>query len=250
MRASRLLEDEHLALATRAWPVREGRSHVRHDPGNLGREIGLSSPRLPSSPDLLTFPRLNAYLRALPAGLASHPEAETKASLLVGALEDKPLAEYASRLPAELAAVVTQPLLVSTWMSAVLAQAMFLAIADAHALTDDAFESWSRATQLTLLRRPLYRALAVVASPAILLQGAERRWRSFHRGSVISVAAQSPAHVHIALEHPTNLYAPTNLRGFAGGFAAVAELAGGRAVRVKVGARTATRSEFEVVWAT
>lgn len=194
------------------------------------------------------FPRLRAYLMHLPQGLASYPEAQIKASLYVHSLNDKPLADFLGILPPEVATLVERPLLMSTWAPSVHVQALYLAIADAYELRDEAFQIWALRMQRSLLSSPLYRALAALASPTLLLSGAEKRWGSFHRDSEIEAQSDGPGRAVVRLRFPPHLYAPTNLAGVAGGIAAVAELSRARGCAVQVALRGSTEATFRVRW--
>lgn len=198
--------------------------------------------------DATRFRRLASYIRELPNGLASHAAASTKASLYVHALADKPLLPFVRDLPPEIADLVERPLLVSSWAPATHVQGVFLAIADAHELSDDAFQEWARRTQRALFTGILYRALSMIASPSALLKGAERRWDAFHRGSTLAVIDSGPGHVTARVDYPHNLYALTNLRGFAGGFAAAGELSRARGLAVRVAEKTACTATFDIRW--
>lgn len=198
--------------------------------------------------DARKFPRLSAYLKGLPDGLASYPEATAKASMFRDALMEKPVKEVVHLLPDPLAELVLYPPLVSTWVRSVLMQSIFLVMADHHHMTDEAFATWTHRTQKTLLGGPLYRAIVALASPTLLLNGASVRWRSFHRGSDVDVKQTGPQEALLMLSFPRGLYAPTNLIGIAGGFQAVAELSNAKPVSVSVLEMTQTKARFEFRW--
>jgi hypothetical protein len=198
--------------------------------------------------DQRKFPRLHAYLKGLPDGLASYPEATAKASMFRDALLDKPLQEVVPLLPDPLAQLVLYPPLVSTWVRSVSMQAIFLVMADHHKMTDDAFSVWTHRTQKALLGGPLYRAMVSLASPSLLLNGASLRWGSFHRGSQVEATETGPGEAMLVMRFPRGLYAPTNLIGFGGGFQAVAELSNAKPVSVSVLEMTPTRARFQFRW--
>ena len=54
----------------------------------------------------------------------------------------------------------------------------------------------------------------------------------------------------LTMKYPHELYAMTNLRGFAGGFVAVGELSRARDVRVTLLERKPTTASFDVRWST
>lgn len=198
--------------------------------------------------DEARFPLLAAYAARLPRGLGSYETSQTKASVYLEALADKPFsAELRDALPDSLRDLVLQPRLVSTWVRTTDVQGLFLAICDAHRLGENEFEVWSYAVQRRLYRSPLYRGLMVLASPTMLLTGTRVRWSSIHRGSEIEVTS-SGREATIALLSPPNLYAPRNLLGFASGFRAVLDLSNAQRVSVKLTSCKPARSEFQITW--
>jgi hypothetical protein len=201
-----------------------------------------------SDVDPRKFPRLSAYLKGLPNGLASYPEATAKASMFRDALNDKPVRELAPLLPDPLADLVLNPPLISTWVRSVLMQGVFLVMADHHHMSDEAFSIWTHRTQKALLGGPLYRAIVALASPNLLLNGASVRWRSFHRGSDVDVQQTGTNEAMLVLTFPRGLYAQTHLIGFCGGFQAVAELSNAKPVSVSILEMSATRARFQFRW--
>jgi hypothetical protein len=201
-----------------------------------------------SDTDLRQFPRLEVYLKGLPHGLKSYPEAKAKASMLRDALLDKPLKEVAKLLPDSLAELVMSPPLVSTWVQSVLVQAIFLVMADHHRMSDGIFSTWTHRTQKALLGGPLYRSIAALASPALLLNGASMRWHSFHRGSDVHIKQAGPGEAVLLLTFPQGLSAPTNLVGIGGGFQAVAEVSKAESVTVRVMEMTQTLARYQFRW--
>ncbi len=201
-----------------------------------------------SSAEAPTFSRLHAYIEHLPKGLDSYPNTHIKASLYVHSLAEKPLAAFVRSLPPQVVELVEQPLLVSSWARSVHVQALFLAIADAYELRDEAFQVWALRSQRSLLSSPIYRAIAALASPNLLLSGAEKRWSSFHRDTDIQVHAEGPGRALVRLMFPPHLYAPTNLAGIAGGIGAVVELSRARGCAVHLALRSSTEATFRVRW--
>jgi hypothetical protein len=173
---------------------RRGSGHaIRMSDPSKRRNAGLSVwPSSPASstrrPGAVPWPRALDYARGLPDGLRSYPDVEIKASLFEQALADKPLGDAAHALPAEVASLVAPRHSVSAWVPSVPVQALYLAIADHYGFSDDAFEECSYATQKALLGT-MYRTIAAVASPGMLLAGGALRWRSLHRGTKLRTSA-------------------------------------------------------------
>ena len=199
--------------------------------------------------DAVRFPRVAKYLGALPDGLSSHPTALVKGSFVRAALEDRRIGGFVDALPEEITQLIERPPLVSTWIRSVYAQALFLAAADEHAMTDEQFGDWSYRVQKRLFGSPLYRAVAVVATPRMLLAGTRMRWGAFHRGTTIEIVDHvSRDAATVTMAYPSMLYARTNLVGFARGFQAVAELSNALVALVELGPSHATSARFDVRW--
>jgi hypothetical protein len=164
------------------------------------------------------------------------------------ALADRQLLGFAHELPAPVAELVRSRPAPTAWLPSVHVQALFLAIADAYEMSDRAFLEWSYRVQKPLYAGPIYRPLMVLASPRMLLGGAKLRWSSVHRGSDIDVRTINDASARVTVSYPQDLFAETNLHGFAGGFRAVVELSNARSVDVSVAYVGATHATFDVTW--
>jgi hypothetical protein len=233
--------DAATSLAEPMAPLRNHRNvDLRGAPDSLSGSVGQL--------DAGRFPRVAAYLRGLPDGIASYPDAMVKASMYRDAILDRPLTDAVEYLPPQVAELVLRPPLVSTWIVSVPVQAIFLAIADHHRMSEEAFAAWTHRTQKSLLGGRLYRAMVALASPTLLLNGTRVRWGSFHRGSEIEVTQTGPNEAHLAVLFPRGLFAPTNLRGFVGGFQAIAELSNAKPVSVTLVDAKPTRGDFLVRW--
>lgn len=231
--------DTHARTSPSPVPPRPG-VDTRSEPDSIKAQVTVL--------DAGRFPRVAAYLRGLPLGLASYPEATMKASLFRDAIVDRPLTAAVPFLPAPMVDLIERPPLVSTWVGTVPVQALFLAIADQHRMTDEAFAAWTHRTQKSLLGGRLYRTMMALASPTLLLNGTSVRWGSFHRGSEVEVQQTGPGEARLSVLFPKGLYAPTNLKGFAGGFQAVAELSNAKPVSVTLVEAKPTRGDFLVRW--
>ena len=194
------------------------------------------------------YAQLETYLRELPAGIGSHPEAEIKASVYRGAIEDRPLTGALEHLPSELADLVTSPRLVSTWVPTTHVQCLYLAIADHYRMTESVFREWSYQMQKRLYSGALYRSLLSLASPSLLLQGAKLRWRAVHRGTDLDIFPEGDQGALIHLRYPDGLYARMNLIGFESGFRTTAEIANGRTVQVDLKSATRREARFSARW--
>ena len=112
---------------------------------------------------------MERYLAGLPAGLDSFPECLAKGSVLRSTLVQQPVERLATRLPASLRPLVTDPPVDSEWMSEVKFVAIYHAVSDLQGLSDDEVLSWARERNRALFRNPAYRILMAVSSPATSL---------------------------------------------------------------------------------
>ena len=194
------------------------------------------------------FPRLDEYLRKLPNGVASYPDAQIKASLYRAALDTRPLDDVAHELPPPVADLILTPRLMSSWTPSVPALCVFLAIFDRYEFDEARFRIWSEHAQTALFGSALYRALLSVLSPNRLLAGVEKRWGTFHRGTDIAMRETSASSVEVTLTHPPDLYARPNLLGIAGGLVAAGKLSRAKAVNARLALMTSTEARFDIDW--
>ena len=194
------------------------------------------------------FPRLDEYLRKLPDGVASYPDAQLKASLYRAALSARPLDDVAHELPAPVADLILAPRLMSSWTPSVPALSVFLAIFDRYEFDEARFRIWSERTQTALFGSALYRALLSVFSPGQLIAGVKKRWGTFHRGTEIAMRETSASSVEVTLTHPPDLYARPNLLGIAGGLVAAGKLSRAKTVNARLSLMTSTEARFDIDW--
>ncbi|MGC3996111.1 MAG: hypothetical protein QM767_00650 [Anaeromyxobacter sp.] len=196
------------------------------------------------APAPVACPRLEAYLAALPAGLASHPSCVVRAGVVEAVLATAPPnLPVPAGMPGELLAVPDRP-----WIPEVVLQGALLVIADAAQMSDDAVRSWSRETHRQLYRGLAYRALMAFFSPHALLERAETRWNSFHQGSTLRVRREGAEAGVGELSFPAGLYTPLHLMVIAEAFAAALEHSRAVGTTVTLGQVTATSAEFVARW--
>lgn len=191
--------------------------------------------------------RLSSYLDELPAGLGSYPECEAKASLLRALLEACPPLHQA-RLPAELSELLLRPPGANSWIPEVHLVAAHLVIAEALGLSDEEMLERTYQANRALTRSPMYRALARVASPMMLLRGAKAGWGLLHRGVHLTLQADS-GRARVVLTHPPNLYNRLAHESAARGFCAVVEAAHGRAVTAELEQSLPSGTSLMLRWA-
>jgi hypothetical protein len=200
----------------------------------------------PDAPEWIRprYPRLMDYLGALPAGIHSYPECQSRSGVLQTFLEAAPRsAEEPEPFVAELLRPPTRG-----WVSSVPFSAALLAVADANWMTDAQFLEWIRATNRALFRGLVYRALMAIFSPAQLVERAGARWESFHRGSWLTVTSGGAGQATGELTFPKRLYTPLLLRVCGEAFAAGFEHARGSDVTVELEEWSDTSGRFAARW--
>jgi len=189
------------------------------------------------------YPRLAAYLDALPRGLASHPHCEARGSIVVHLLAG---AERVDRsVPPEVAELLTPP--TTLWTSEVRLVATMLALADRERWSDAQHHAWLLARNRELLSGIVYRALMAFLSPAALFEKAATRWTSLHRGTELDVERSGDREVVGRLSYPPRLFtAVAPLYGAA--FQAAIENSRARTACVSVEDVTATCATYRARW--
>jgi hypothetical protein len=172
------------------------------------------------------FPRMAAYLDALPKGIDSYPDAQAKGSIFRTLLTSRPLALAGlpqTSLPEPIAALARELPLPNEWIPEVWLMCVSLGIADAYELEDEEYLSWVYETNRDLFRGA-YRLLMSLASPELLLRGATLRWMYFHRGTELLTEPAGPGQGNLILSFPHRLFAGLALRHFTAVFGAPLKL--------------------------
>ncbi|MCA9579136.1 MAG: hypothetical protein R3B40_31525 [Polyangiales bacterium] len=197
--------------------------------------------------DAQAYPRTTSYLRRLPAGLLSHPQCESKASLYREAVRNLPRPLALDELDPLLAEYVRDPLPMSAWVPEVVNTALYLAIADQVFKDDDAFLAWVSEFSQRVFEAPMYRLLMAVASPQRLASGGERRWANFHTGVDYEIQVLEDG-THSRFGFPSYLYDSLALRATLKAIEAAYRASGARAARAELLNIGATHAEFRVLW--
>ncbi len=130
------------------------------------------------------YPRVDAYLAALPAGVDSYPECRVKSETLRDLLERLILADV-KQSPIDLAMLACNE---TVWLPEVQANTLLHLSRDTIFESDTAFMAWSRENMLRLWARPTYRLLMYMAPPEEAALGAAKRWSTFHTGSWLAAS--------------------------------------------------------------
>jgi hypothetical protein len=170
-----------------------------------------------------TYPTLARYLAKLPGGLSAHPSCQAKGSVLRMYLDAYPLDASLPDAPEELLSLGNTA--AGAWVSEVHNCAASTLIRDVYFTRDDDFYAWLKKASGALFRKPLYRLLMMVASPNLVISGADKRFTQFHRGTKLTIQ-QDGQSAEVRMEYPPYLYDAFVLRQFSSAFEAAAEAAG------------------------
>jgi len=169
------------------------------------------------------YPTLARYLARLPGGVSAHPSCQAKGSVLRMYLDAYPLDSSLPDAPEELLSLgTTSP---GAWVPEVHNCAVSALIRDVYFTRDDEFYVWMKKAAAALFRKPLYRLLMLVASPNLVIAGADKRFTQFHRGTTLTLE-QNGQSADVRMEYPPYLYDTFVLRQFSCAFEAAAEAAG------------------------
>ena len=152
------------------------------------------------------YPELDAYAAALPDGWASFPECEVNAALVVG-LRERGAFDGLEGLPAALHEAITGPLPESGWMPEVVSVGVFLAVRDARfpgPTGESDFLEWFEALNHEVLETQ--QQVLRVGDLATALPGLSAVWGRFHRGTTMTVVAQTANTAEVSFAHPPRLF--------------------------------------------
>jgi hypothetical protein len=164
------------------------------------------------------------YVAGLPGGLAAHPGAQVKGSVVRNLLEEQP-PELLARIPVQLQRLVKDPPIDSDWVPETYLGALIHAIGEARGLDERELLGWIRARNRALFSGPIYRMLMMVVSPEAMARHAGRRWGNFHRGTTLELEGYSDDGVRLVLAFPPGVFDRLLLKVYAEAYAAALEAA-------------------------
>lgn len=193
------------------------------------------------------YPRLEEYVSSLPEGLDSYGRCQAKASMLRTALQTGGLRAPQQGLPAPLRDLFEAPPAVTAWIPEAVSVAAHLAVADENGLSDEALLDWTYQTNRQLAHSRLYRAVASLASPDLVLRVARTSWKVLHRG--IDLAVQRDNHrAELSVTHPGGVWNRLVHLATATGFRAVLESSRGKNVSVNLAESRADGATYNCAW--
>jgi hypothetical protein len=137
-------------------------------------------------------------------------------------------------------------------MPEVVGNTLYLMLHETALADDEAFLAWSYNASIDSFSKPWSRVLMFVLSPTLVVMGATRRWRAFHRGSWLD-ATTPERHdkrmvVHGSLRFPEYLFPEIVVRLFGRAFVAALTSSHAREVECRIDERTDTSVLYEVSW--
>ncbi|HEY4222303.1 MAG TPA: hypothetical protein VGO62_13200 [Myxococcota bacterium] len=193
-------------------------------------------------------PLADEYLRSLPHGLASHPTALLKASVIREILVNSDQERLAHALPPEIATIVRSPPPVSAWVPEVQATVLFATDIDVtHNGSVDAWLATGRTSNQRIMKSPLYRAMFFLVGPERLLKNGGKRWNQLRQGSTLTSEVGDGC-ATITLRFPNKLVPRFMARMRAVTFEVVLEVAGAKEGKVSLRSLDDDTAVFEGTW--
>ncbi len=197
------------------------------------------------------YPHAAAYIESLPGGLASFPECRMNHHVLEHVTTDFPGLGDRERLPPLLADFFAGHV-DGDWLNETVGNAVYLMIRDQCFRDDLSFQEWNQKNIDRLIRNPLFRAIMVLLSPALVVIGAGKRWSSFHLGTTMKTepVGQSADRLHVRAElsFPAGLYSPLILQLHCSTFLAALVAARARQPEVHLGDVKSGSAEYLASW--
>ncbi|HCF57191.1 MAG TPA: hypothetical protein DFS52_04225 [Myxococcales bacterium] len=199
--------------------------------------------------DPARFPRLAAYLRFLPEGLASYPGCQAKGALVRAIIDCEPLADLSDdALPAEVRSLITTPPTNSAWIADAVYFGALLALADYRRMNDARYRAWIHEANWRLFKSPVYRVLLSLTSPGVLLTLCSSTWGTMHRGTTLKVVDSGKGFGVAELTFPERAYDRAVLEAIEVGLLVALEQSNVKAPAVTTAAITTASARFEARW--
>ena len=194
------------------------------------------------------FPRLGAYLAALPAGMRSYPECRVRMATYAGALlGGPPERPHYEGVDPRVRAFLGEPPR-GLWIPEVHLMAGIAAVGDQYDLSREQHYDWLLERNRALFKGGIYRAVMAFLSPELLLRKASDRWTSFHQGTELSFQRTSPNAGLIQLTFPPSLLDEAVARVFGAVFVAAIERANASSAELSVREDASTHVVWLIEW--
>jgi hypothetical protein len=192
--------------------------------------------------------RTRAYLKSLPAGLASYPECVSKGQVWRNILQWTDTAQLAERVPSSVAILPDASVLAGAWIPAVHSFAGHLVLRDCLFPSDDAICAHFRQLDRKLFSGAAYRVMFALASPMMAVHAADRSFSAMFRGLRLTAHSTRSHHVELRLSYPSALLPSLVGRLYLVAFEVAVELAGGRSVNGRVLGHGVTEATYDISW--
>ena len=197
--------------------------------------------------DETRFKHLTHYIGALPSGLASYPDCETKGTLLRTLLHGYAFDPSWTTLPRELREILEKPPLPTQWVRTALSDAIFYVLCDTYHPTAEATFRSTYDRTIMVANSATYRVLTRLAGLRNFLRGAVKIHGLFQRGTEISLELRDEE-AEVVLSHPPYLHLGLNHLSNEAAFAAALESAGARESSVRMTASEPTYARYIARW--
>ncbi|MCR9162433.1 MAG: hypothetical protein ACE37F_19650 [Nannocystaceae bacterium] len=191
--------------------------------------------------------RVQAYLDALPGGIAAYPEFVGKYSVVRAWLEGNDRAALRKVVPREVHPLLEDGVPITRWVSEVHATCIYLAIRELFFPSDDAFVDDAFLRNVRLLEKPMYKILMRVVNPSRAAKGTAAVFSQMHRGLELSVDPKPEAWI-ATLTHPPLLLPDLLARCYATALRAALEVKGYQDVTSRAVSTTPESTTFRVTF--
>jgi hypothetical protein len=201
--------------------------------------------------DQHAFPRATEYLQALPQGIDSYPDCQVRSDAFEQLRIGYPDLAKAPGLPGVVAHFLSGGYS-SDWLPEVAGNTLLLMLRDSQLQSDEQFRIWACDDSFKIFRRPLYKALMFILSPALVVMGAAKRWGAFHKGSELYAPpirqADGVSTVIADLSYPSNLFYGLSIDRQGQAFVAALRAASAKDPVVQCERLSDTQSRFVSQW--
>lgn len=157
--------------------------------------------------------------------------------------------DIARAVPDDVAPFVRGELPDSMWVPEVHMQLASMEARVRMFASHDAFYAFTLELNRSILRSPLYRALAALLSPQRMLKGAQLAWSRMHRGTSVELNVMPRENAGVVTFHyPRGLFPPTFVKCFPTAAISALEAGGASGIDVIVRDLGETRAIYDVHW--
>ena len=198
--------------------------------------------------ELSAMPRTRRYLKRLPEGLDSYPEAKVKGSLFQTVANNPPAGLDVMELPDELRWLCTDTPAVNSWIPEVYMVSLINAFRDLVFDSEEALLDWGDDYCRTLFESSLYRMLFAMVSPHRLARSAVQVWASLRKGTSRELITMEDNRNVGRIRYPSHLYDGLYVEGIVRGLQVTYGMSRAPQARGRVLRHTETECDIEMVY--